>query len=40
MRHEPLRKKLGEQAKTVVERFSLQNYLDAYENLCKEAYHD
>lgn len=37
MKNEPLRTDFGQRAKAVVERFSLKNYLDAYENLCKDA---
>lgn len=37
MQQETLRKQLGTQAQQVVERFSLQEYIDAYENLCKRA---
>ena len=37
MSNEPLRVEMGKHARSVVERFSLENYLDAYENLCKDA---
>lgn len=37
MQEEPLRRALAARAPEVVERFSLNNYLDAYENLCKQA---
>ena len=37
MSNEPLRIEMGKHARSVVERFSLENYLDAYENLCKDA---
>lgn len=37
MQNDALREELGANARQVVERFSLTNYLDAYENLCKEA---
>ena len=37
MADEEMRAAFGAQAKLVTERFSLANYLDAYEKLCKEA---
>ena len=37
MQDEKLRLELGVNARQVVARFSLENYLEAYENLCKEA---
>ena len=37
MADEEKRSRFGAQARAVVERFSLDNYLDAYENLCKDA---
>ena len=37
MKNEPLRLEFGARAREVVERFSLEKYLDAYENLCKDA---
>ena len=37
MQNAPVRRDLGEHAKAVVERFSLEKYLDAYEKLCREA---
>lgn len=37
LENESLRKEFGEKARGVVERFSLEKYLDAYENLCKDA---
>lgn len=37
MQRESLRNELGQNAKEVLNRFTLDNYLDAYENLCKEA---
>ncbi len=38
MKNDALRSEFGKQARTVTERFSLKNYLDAYENLCKSAH--
>ena len=37
MADEEKRAAFGAQAKSVTERFSLANYLDAYEKLCKDA---
>ena len=37
MADEEMRAAFGAQAKLVTERFSLANYLDAYEKLCKDA---
>ncbi len=37
MKDETKRRQFGEKAREVVKRFSLHKYLDAYENLCKEA---
>ena len=37
MADEEKRAAFGAQAKLVTERFSLENYLDAYEKLCKDA---
>jgi glycosyltransferase involved in cell wall biosynthesis len=37
MKDESLREKFGKKAQEVTKRFSLNKYLDAYENLCREA---
>lgn len=37
MRDEEKRRAFGQKATEVTQRFSLQKYLDAYEQLCKEA---
>ncbi len=37
MKDEEKRRQFGEHAKEITQRFSLEKYLDAYENFCKEA---
>ena len=37
MKDEPLRVRFAENAQQVIKRFSLKDYIDAYENLCKDA---
>lgn len=37
MRNEPLRVQFAKNAQQVIKRFSLKDYIDAYENLCKDA---
>ncbi len=37
MKDESLRERFGKKAQEVIKRFSLNKYLDAYENLCREA---